>query len=366
MKNICQLILIITTIVLLHSCQKEIDFDTKLIEPKMVINGFLQQDSLISISIGTSKAIPGVEKPNVWIKDATVKLYVDGEEKETLSAYNIIINTNNQYGDQSKPTTGYRSNSIKAEMGKSYKLVVSHPNYKTVTCETSIPAPISILNIDTISKIDASNGYSNTKFQVKIRFKDTSGEKNYYRLVYKTISGNAGPKNNIPGDTAYVISVNNQTVGTYINSDDPIINPSDDANELLFGSPTNTFNLFTDDLIDGKEYELSFFCENYDYNYIFSPNNLNTSIGAFFILDVELQSITREAYLYMRSVNAFNYYNDNFLSEPVQVYTNVENGLGIFAGFSANSKSISKGKYPMDGVEYKIQNNNGYFSYNSY
>lgn len=366
MKNIYLFLLLFTTIAFLQSCQKEIEFDSKLIEPKMVINGFIQQDSLISITIGTSKAIVGVDKPNGWIDDATVKLFVDDEEKETLTTFDIPDYTTNYFNPSSPQPFGdstnfikcYRSLTTKAEAGKTYKLVVSHPNFKTVKCETSIPMPINILGLDTITKMDVSNGFYKT-FQMKIKFQDTQGKKNYYRLTYKSISGRAVPINITPKDTTLLIAVTNQSTGRQFTSDDPIINPSsEDANDFLFGSPSNTFNLFTDELIEGKEYELTID----DFNYIYESTIIDASIGEFIILNIELQSITREAYLYMKSVNAYNYYNGDLFSEPVQVFTNMENGIGIFAGYSSSLKIISRGEYPMDGVKYQTQNN-GYYYY---
>jgi hypothetical protein len=361
MKIIYQLKLIVTAIVLFQSCQKEIEFDSKLIAPKMVINGFIQQDSLISITIGTSKTIAGVNKPNVWIDDATVKLFVDGEEKETLSTFNIADYSINFYNSNSPQTVGdsthlikcYRSQSIKAETGKTYKLVVSHPNYKTVTCETTIPQSVIIESIDTIYLNDSYDGYANYKLKIKIKFKDPSGEKNYYRLVYKRLVGYSYPKNYDPKDTTTMIVVSYEEIGTQIDSEDPIINPSEkDANDLLFGSSSNTFNIFTDDLIKGKEHELSF----NDFNYAYNPSEIDTSINEFFMLNIDLQSITHEAYLYMKSVGASNYYSNDLFSEPIPIFTNIENGIGIFAGYSSSLISISKGKYPINGVKYQFDN----------
>jgi len=366
MKNIYQILLLFFIIAFSHSCQKEIEFDSKQIAPKMVINGFIQQDSLIAITIAASKAIVGVIKPTVWINDATVKLFVDGEEKETLSTFNIPDYTINYFdpssyqpfGDSTNIIKCYRSLTTKAEPGKMYKLEVTHSNYKTTTCETSIPMPINILSIDTITKTEVTNGYTTNTFQLKIKFQDPPGEKNYYRLIYKSICGRAITKNNTQNDSSIVIAVNNLNVARYFTSDDPVINPSsEDANDFLFGSPSNNFNIFTDELIEGKEHELTID----DYSYVYESSNINTSIGEFFTLSVELQSITPEAYSYLKSVNASTYYNGDLFSEPVQVFTNIENGIGVFAGFSVRSKSISKGNYPIEGIEYQIQNN-GYIS----
>ena len=72
----------------------------------------------------------------------------------------------------------------------------------------------------------------------------------------------------------------------------------------------------------------------------------------YYKITVSLQRLSREAYYYMKASYAQNYYDGDFLSEPVQAYSNVENGVGVFAGFSKNTFTISEGNYPIDGIEY--------------
>lgn len=46
----------------------------------------------------------------------------------------------------------------------------------------------------------------------------------------------------------------------------------------------------------------------------------------------------------------------DFLSEPVLVYSNVKNGLGIFSAFNSTKRSIKFGEYPKEGVYYEDGN----------
>ena len=41
-----------------------------------------------------------------------------------------------------------------------------------------------------------------------------------------------------------------------------------------------------------------------------------------------------------------------FLVEPVLVYSNIENGLGVFGAASNTIERINYGHYPVDGVYY--------------
>jgi hypothetical protein len=350
----------LSVIVLFASCEKEIEFDKKLIEPKLVVNSFIQQDSLINVSVASSKPIPGTQSEFKWIDNATVKLFVDGVEKETLTAFDLekkptgfqAINFDTTFFyDTSAPSKRYSTLNTKAEAGKTYRLEVTHPDFEKAVCETYIPKSVPILSIDTLTKTIVSQYNTSSVLEVKIKFQDTPGEKNYYRLVYRNQLGVLMDDYKTPEANDNFILISDQVVGTSINSDDQLINPkNEDANDLLFSSSTNRYNLFTDELIEGKEYELSFnLFENYYTSNYKIPKGGN---GEFMRLTIELHSLTREAYLYMRSVAANNS-ADGFFTEPVQVFTNVDNGIGIFAGFSASQKSISKGEYPVEGVKYQ-------------
>ena len=45
--------------------------------------------------------------------------------------------------------------------------------------------------------------------------------------------------------------------------------------------------------------------------------------------------------------------NDAFITEPVLVYTNIENGLGVVGAMSSSTVTLKIGEYPVDGVTYE-------------
>ena len=55
------------------------------------------------------------------------------------------------------------------------------------------------------------------------------------------------------------------------------------------------------------------------------------------LLDVSLEHIAEPYYLYAVSSNKYRRTSNNPFTEPVSVYTNVENGLGIFTGYTSSS-----------------------------
>lgn len=359
-------IIILCLSIFLLSCEKEIDFNEKLLAPKLVVNGFITADSLIDVKISTSKAIPGVEKDYEWPDDATVKLFVDGLETETLSTYPIEYedteDDNFWYGTiKSRPSVGYHTTKTVAEAGKTYRLEISHPDYETLSTETYIPEKAKVIGFDSEVVTENSEGYEYSYRTFKIKFSDPGESKNYYRLSIRQFTGVWSPDYDKMEDTIGVIYLNERDIN-WISSDDRLLNPDEeDANDFLFGSPSNVYNLFTDDLINGKEYELTFSTDvgYFYYDMGYGPNGKDDPIiyekhkGEFSWYIISLQSLTREAYLYMRSSYAQHWYGDDFFSEPVQAYSNVENGVGVFAGYNSVTNVLKDGEYPVEDVEYK-------------
>ncbi len=45
-------------------------------------------------------------------------------------------------------------------------------------------------------------------------------------------------------------------------------------------------------------------------------------------------SVTEDYYLYLKSYSSQIYFEDNPFSEPVQIYTNIENGAGLMGAYN--------------------------------
>lgn len=361
MKNIIYIIILFIAILSSTSCDKIIEFDEDLIRPKLVVNGFVIADSLIDVKIASSKPIPGIEQNFKWIDNATVTLYVDGEKAEELETYPIEYpeqEEDNYYWynqDDTKPTVGYKSKT-KAEIGKTYKLTIEHPDYETASCETTVPEMAPVLEFSSSpGKTNMWSGEEVDAEVVKFRFKDLPDDMNYYRL-YVTFSKGVFTPNDYgdPDDTTGYIRIENNVLSGIID-DDPKLSPDqDDANDYLFGSPSNSYNLFTDEFIKDEEYQIEFSFIPHDLRWINGVfDTPESKEGEFYRMHVYVQTLTRDAYYYLKASRAQRYYDGDLFSEPVQAYSNIENGIGIFAAFSSNGFEIAKGEYPIEGFEYE-------------
>lgn len=342
MKRIQTITLIIFSIVISQSCSKEIEFNKKTLDPKLVVNSFCSLDSLIEVEISESRPIPGFETNFKLITNATVKLYVDGSETEQLvykgpskSGYPCAI-----YGGKTK-----------VESGKHYKLEVSHSDYKSkATGEMLLGRRVPILNISTATIVNTDiNSWTPQRIKATMRFSDPADEENYYRLVigYRIGKDQSYQKSN--GDSILLVSVMDYTDSySGIESDDPVFSNNESADEMLFESSNSLYAVFTDELFNGKTYNLNFYLSDY---LTYDLHQVDTTSRDFYIIKFELQTVTKDTYYYLKSLGSV-WSSDGLFSEPVQVYNNIENGLGIFGGCSSSIYSLKAGKYPIEGVRY--------------
>ncbi|MBN2261493.1 MAG: DUF4249 domain-containing protein [Prolixibacteraceae bacterium] len=346
---------------LMAGCREEVKFNDENIASKMVVNSFIDADSTIKVSVAGSKPIPGVTSNFNWINDATIKLFVDGKETETLKTMNQAVpEGNDDYYEQNYTPNVIYYSETKAKVGKTYKLEINHKRYGLATCETTIPEPIQIISIDTMVTGPAQYNYENNNLNVKIKFKDPANEANYYRLIAYINQGIYREKRYQDTVMDSVIEVRENYLTIY----DPVINPEqEDANDFLFGSPRNPYNVFSDELIDGREYTINFDINIYNHQRIEGIDM--TEKGEFHQLKFILQSITPETYLFLKSSYLHHYYDGDLFAEPVQVFSNVENGLGILGGQSNDVISFQKGNFPVDSINYHYGYYNTYY-YSNY
>mgnify|MGYP001617595227 FL=1 len=274
MKNIHQLLLptiFFATGFILNSCTKIIDMNVPEKEKKLVVNGVICPDSIISVNISKSLGILENNDQNVFINDAEVTIYEDDIKKEILRFLN----------------DGDYTASFTPSQNKTYKIEVSHAVYTSVSATSYIPAKIPI-TIDTASGYNQS--YGSGVLSCKLKFKDPANENNYYLMR--------------------VFDESHRHVYLSLSDNEPVVKE--------YGGDY----LFTDNLIDGKEYIL-----NFDLNSLYT------------YYKIVFYQITKDYYNYLVSYHNNNNSDDPF-SEPVIVYSNIKNGYGIFSGYNKEEREI--------------------------
>lgn len=325
------------TVISTVSCETVIDYKGPDAQPKAVIYAVLHPDSLITVLVSESHSVFQLRYQPRQIPDATVRVYRDGVLIETLSYAEPAPVPD--YAPMSSYSL-YMSDAYTPEPGSVYRVEVEVPGLPVAYGEAEVPFPVAAAITDT-SSADVGNGYR--ELVVKFRFRDPAGEKNYYRFAASGTTGYYYGNKNEPFNPFTPVSVQRQEL-SYGSLSDPLIAPQqeDDIFDMYL---QNTYYLFTDDLIPGREYSLRL-----TYSGVYPDTDYNEFLRASFCLN----NITRDLYLHLQSYSAHIQTRDNFLAEPVPVYTNVVNGLGVVGAASSACDSLKIGEYPVEGVTYDM------------
>lgn len=283
MKNIFLLI----SVVLMAGCIRDAE-NIKLPggTPKLVIGSFISpQDTLLSVSVTQSYPVGKVITNDGVVKDAQVVLS-DGITSQTLS-----------FDDKEEKYTGKPVFPISG--GQTYYLTVQAPDGRSVKASCTIP---STKDTTLTVAVDSANtdqaGYLD--YYVRAGWTDIAGETNWYKINVEFIM--------------------EDTVHQYLYSN-------------IFNFSTTENPIYSDEGKDGQKFATNQ-GDVYIYNpYSFSYPPQNKKFYKAYIL-VYLLTIDQNYYKYYESLN--NVSSDPF-AEPMNLYSNIEGGLGVFAGYQKHT-----------------------------
>lgn len=282
----------------LCGCEKIVEFKPKNITPYVVVMSRPVADSLVSVELSYSQFFL-----SNWefepVKDAQIRLLRNG------TAVSLLDAAEGSYTFDCRP-----------QAGDSLELHLDVPSYAPIHAGTRVPQKPSV---EAELLVDTSDVYR-CRCQLKVKLHDPAGA-DFYRLSVDCWRWYINPK----GDTVYVpdyvVLYTNDMVFTDVSSLDYLLDGGEtEASERRF--------LFSDELFNGRTYTMTFSFDIYDYDvpYDFKMHPLQLRVASF----------SKDLYRYQRTKEA-SYSNIDFLSEPVQIYCNIDGGIGIFAA-SANEK----------------------------
>ena len=315
--------------VLFAACETDIEFKGDETTAMMVVNSIISPDSVIKVQITKSNFFLSNKTDFDKIDNATVTIFVNDALQEVLT--NI--------GE------GIYIGSYIPELNDVIKITAKNDDLGEVNSTVVIHSPISILSIDTISKnietlpsltygMDMNDadtfGISyNRDLHFKIQFQDEPKIKNYYRIVLKEKRSY---------DDSRSVEMN-----SYFSSEDVVFGKVSENDIFDSGYSSNTSFEFTDEIFDGKNYELSLFKSYHNFIYKDNPKSDFDDENPTVIkseLFVELQSISESFYYYLKTKSASGGGGLDLFTEPVQIYSNINGGIGIFGSYSRSTYMI--------------------------
>jgi len=315
MKNI---IIILAIALSVYSCKmkKKIDIDIPDTERHIVVNGIMTKDSLIKVRISKSQGIFENKKIE-YLSSAKANLYKDNEFIEEM-----------QHND-----LGFYKSTIYPEIGVNYKINVEYNNLKPVNAKAILLEPIKIVKVDTNMQISYAYYYDkekkkyetdenakNYEIKYKIKIKDKIGTNDFYFLAISI----SEPVYDY--EPPYSFLKYNE-VSQIFNTNDPVIN----KNEQEFMLNGNYGVTFSDEMFKNSEYTLNL--SSSIYKDVYENNDI--------YIIVKLMTISQDIYRYIISHNLNEQIGDDPFAQPVQVYSNVENGLGLFSGYTLDADTLT-------------------------
>lgn len=282
------------------SCEKIIDPKLDEEDPLIVVNGLLSPDSSVKVNVSQSLSIldDEYEEDPPYLNNASVNLFEDGT---WLFSLDHAENGN------------YIKDDFFPGANKSYRIEVQSGELADVYSTTSIPSPVPVNSLDTsIQIVYYDDFYFDQQLEFSLKYDDPPDETNYYLLEVYMV---------------YVDEYDSYFEKIYFDV------PEIDQEKYDI---TGEYLLWSDLLNDGEEVEVKGWVYYYPVGEV-EPPGYEMELKMI----VVFKSLNRDYYLYKKSFyNAQWTGSGNPFAEPVQVYSNIENGIGILGAFSAESFTI--------------------------
>lgn len=289
MKRIVILLLCMTVLFSIQ-CRKEIPFNSEITTPKLVVNSLFASDSTWAVHV--SKSLSVIDQGNLDnIENATVVISTgSGDIVETL--------THNGGGN-------YVGTQMPLE-GQTYRVDVAAPNYTAVYGEDAAPNAVNVQSVDTMTAINEEQEI----LIAQVTFKDPEGINNYYRFSVEM------------GYWNYWIN-GSGTMDSNFHEEQVWMQLNDPSFEGAGNNSWRDVGIMSDLLFDGqtKTVDLPIFM------WIYGGEDIRIEF-----IDIYFSNVSETTHFFNRSFQLYQETLGNPFAQPVQVYSNITNGFGVFGG----------------------------------
>lgn len=304
MKKLIYLLLVIT-----GGCELVINVEQPPFQPSIVLGSFIGPDTTIMVNLSEDRYV--LERPDEFdpITGATVQLFEGNqlvgvlEEITTGQDSQFPIQNGGRYGLDFRPSPGVE-----------YRLEVEKEGFKSVQATEQLPANsprFEVLNID-------QGQFSDTEIEIKI-FDETG--RDYYEIsAYLSVNTFSGHYDDVTQEFQ-VDSIWRST------------NMLSMYTENIAVEQHNS-SIFSDRLFDGRSYELDM--ETYLNVWV----NPDVDVDPDPVLTIEVRRVSEAYFNYINSSALQWWVDGDPFAEPVQAFSNVENGRGVFGSYVSSRQEF--------------------------
>jgi hypothetical protein len=300
------IILFLFAVIAFSGCRKQVsDYERPDFDPQPTLNAVLQEDQPVWAQVTFAQGLDSV-RPSACT-DAEVLFYVDGQFAERLL----------HVGD------GLYVGETPAEALHEYACKVVVPGFDTLFAQTEMPEKPVVTGVEIMENATVDDeGRPCPAFLVTFRTDPNrnlyyssniyaSFKNNYYDAQYHSYLGH---------------STESGTMSASINTDDPVL-LNEGSDRLLFSNAIITDTTYT--------MKVNAWFSNHGWGGQHTGGVIERSGEVV----VRLHGLSESAYHYMKSQDAFDEpdaYTNLFLGvvTPLNLYSNVENGRGVFAAIA--------------------------------
>ena len=293
------------------SCEKEFLLDQSVVDNRVVVNSIFNDEDVLSLTV-TKNMKPQQNQKIIEFKNAKVSLYKNGTFVEDMV-----------YSKDSDDELGRFYSGITPIIGSTYKVEVETILTGKAISQSVLPPKVDIVSDSAIwvKWTTSEDSMFSIRYYFEITINDPP-ENNYYFITASVPVYQVDTINNTRQfqalQYAEILSGDLPKHEIYLN------------NALLFKdvtfnatskkiTGTATFNSHPDpDFYDG------------DNSFILDKSKLH----------IELHSLSADAYNFCSSYAKKIASQDDIYSEPTVIYSNIENGLGVFAGENITKRDV--------------------------
>lgn len=300
-------------------CERELEYAVQSPNATLVVNSIFAQDSTWQVEVSTT-ANPGDGGRISSLKDAYVTILEDG-----VRIADMVLDSMDARPGFLGELEGGRTNTVKlyfqrtissvGRAGRNYELRVSHPRFPTVYSTAQIPRqPRVRLNTAASQSAVLIDGKQMTPIDFQIL--DDASE-NYYAIEVWASKADGS----VPYSRQTFYSQNK------VLEENLVVTSGSESNDEYHAYTPDRGVFFSNGKFKGRGASFR----------IFVDNNFSMPMDR---LSVRVLRLSRELYEFTTSYQKQLVNQSNPFAEPAQVFSNIQNGSGIFAGYSVAKMDV--------------------------
>ncbi len=289
-----------------------IDVELEISEDQIVILSEISPSHAIDLDLSVTTSIlssTDVQRP----EDAFI--FLSGTDLPAEATAFIYSRNTNKYE--------LRNRDFRPSPGQHYFIRISFPNDQMgeIRASTFIPEPITIARANVIAKneLEVNSGLVDVVFDVEIELGGSRNEQTFLQIIPERIF------------SQFKIDVTGEVQITFFAETEPlqvlnILESPNAINELIHK--------------EGVFIDYSKLQNNMVKLRLSTTTLLDPNIDVLQSMEVIVHTIARELYDYHQSLHKQLINNATPFTTPVSSFSNIENGLGVFGGFSTTNSLI--------------------------